>query len=227
MKFIPILFSTPMVQALLEGRKTMTRREADVPNHEHMGRKIMDWGLSKHPWKDDEGQWWYNVQSTVDSYNRLKLKCKWQPGDVLWVRESFIHLPPEYDFALSSLYPYAEGGTFYKADKGHEGPGPWKPSIHMPKSLCRIFLEVTDVRVERLLDISEEDAKAEGAERGILRDGPNTEKGEFHLEYNNMSGHKDGFQFIWQMINGKENWNLNPWVWVISFKQISKPENFI
>ncbi|MHA4844446.1 hypothetical protein ACX0G7_09790 [Flavitalea antarctica] len=240
MKFIPILFSTPMVQAIQAGRKSVTRRimkpqpELRIFQGAVTGKKVKGWQIT------GTDKFW----PTDDTPNTSFLKCPYgQPGDVLWVRET--HYAYGHwscvtdtetgkekwsfkDLTGDSLFNYAyENNPPARIIKGRYGFGWYKrPSLFMPKSACRIFLEVTEVRVERLQDISEEDAKAEGAERGILRDGPNTEKGEFHLEYNNMSDHKDGFQFIWQMINGKESWNLNPWVWVVSFKQISKPENF-
>ena len=94
----------------------------------------------------------------------------------------------------------------------------------MPKEACRIFLKVKSIRVERLQDISEQDAKAEGAPQGIYREGPNVEKGEFQMEYNNHASYKDGFRFIWQTINGRQSWIDNPWVWVIEFERIELTE---
>lgn len=90
----------------------------------------------------------------------------------------------------------------YKADYPNLKIPKWKPGIHMPKEACRIFLKVTEVKVESLQDISQEDAKAEG----VLR--------------------VDLFRDLWKSINGPESWESNPWVWVISFERIKKPENF-
>ena len=137
MKFIPILFSTEMVQAILEGRKRMTRRVLKVkgckpfiPDNSWDIATISKWNKDYHP------------------YGKV--------GDILWVRESF-HL---------SEFPIADGKYSYKASMDNPNAiynkGIWKPSIHMPKEACRLFLQIKDIRVERLQDISEEDAKAEG-----------------------------------------------------------------
>ncbi len=152
----PILFSTPMVQAILDGRKTMTRRI----------RKP----LTLTPYK---------------------------PGDILWVRETW--------------YQHYDGSYAYRAS-APENTG-WKPSIFMPHEAARIFLRVTDVRAERVQDITEEDAKAEGCMPTIL-DGVVfiSAKGEFHAIWDNLNA-KRGF-----------GWDANPWVWVISFEQISEQE---
>lgn len=215
MKTKPILFSTPMVQAILEGRKTQTRRiikgfptSDEAVNLKDIFEHNADYVLAQSP---------YGIV-----------------GDILWVRETWF--PTRYDFKellQSGITSLSKGNIIkYKADNDYDPikdcvGRSWKPSIFMPKEACRLFLEVTKVRVERLQDISERDAKCEGAKKGILREGPNTQKGEFHLELNNHSDYKSGFQFIWQSINGKESWNQNPWVWVYDFKKVERPENFI
>lgn len=97
----------------------------------------------------------------------------------------------------------------------------------MPKEAARIWLRVKEVRVERLQDITEQDAAAEGADKGIFRYGPNTLKHECHLETNNHAHYFDGFKYLWMTINGYESWKQNPWVWVVSFEVLSttgKPE---
>lgn len=224
MKEIPILFRTPMVQAILDGRKTMTRRVnslKSVISHEFKGF-ITFQGHNHAVFVKD------NIQTIV--------KCPYgQPGDILWVRESWNmgtkeELSPDDQWMQrNDGLPKGEWVWVYKAGIKFDfhtqhpewGKKKWKPSIHMPKEACRIWLEVTDVRVERLQEISEADAKAEGSEKGILRDGPNTEKGEFHLEHNIHAWYQTGFKFIWMNINGRESWNANPWVWVVSFKVLS------
>jgi hypothetical protein len=97
----------------------------------------------------------------------------------------------------------------------------WKPSIFMPKAACRIFLEITDVKVERLQDISEEDAINEGVE--LL---PNNRYKYYLSEYFDCINAVHSFQTLWKSINGAESWEANPFVWAIEFKQITKPENF-
>lgn len=104
----------------------------------------------------------------------------------------------------------------------------WKPSLFMPKAACRIFLEVTDVKVERLQDINSEDAKAEGANDWMKVDDMKMMAGLGNwLIPSPFSGHQFGFLSIWCKINGCQSWLDNPWVWVVTFKKIEKPENFI
>lgn len=224
MKEIPILFSTPMVQAILEGKKTQTRRIAAVPVGDHHGIDIMDWHLSKHPYQEN-GKWLYDVQSDVDDHDTFELKPKYgQPGDLLWVRESW--------------FPAAINGN--EVIVGYRGQDPthtnefktdniafyWKqmdkgrmiPSIHMPKEATRIWLQVTDIRVERLRDITEEDAQAEGVEK--IDDIVFCWR-HYAGQYAGCSDAKTSFQSLWQSLNDDESWNINPFVWVISFKVLS------
>lgn len=217
MKEIPILFSTPMVQAILTGRKTQTRRLAEVPVHDHYGTDIMDWGLSKHPYQK-EGKWLYNVQSDVDSCNTFELKAKYgQSGDLMWVRETW-----RYEMGYIGEWPHQEPvGYVYKADED-QYEGKYRPSIHMPKEAARIWLQVTDVRIERLRDISEHGAIAEGVEKRPGT-GRSTQFDYKHYAYE-LSYDVDAkvsFRTLWEKINGADSWQANPWVWVISFKVLS------
>jgi len=180
MNFKPILFSTPMVQAILDGTKTQTRR------------------IVKEP-KGFIGKWLFQ---NVD-YVRTRVKCPYgKVGDVLWVRETFTN---------SEEYPF----IFYKAD-ADDVSIKWKPSIFMPKEACRLFLQVKNIRVERLQDISEQDAIAEGAKHG-----------RFYGLGQIGGSTREGFFELWETINKKGSVNKNPWVWVIEFEKIEKPENFI
>jgi hypothetical protein len=194
MKFIPILFSTPMVQAILEGRKTMTRRVMKGPYMPEADAFVSYGG---------EQIQWIGIRGNV----RLSpwVKCPYgQPGDVLWVRESWCHN------TMPTGWPYhyrAANDTF--SDPENER---WKPSIHMPKAACRIFLEVVSVRVERLQELNRGDAMAEGCPFPNMARGINP---------------KDWFQGLWQSINGPESWQENPWVWVVEFKRVENPENFL
>jgi hypothetical protein len=201
MKHIPILFSTPMVQAILDGRKTMTRRVVKEPHQSWMN-------------EDTNAEWW----SVADNLS------KYQKGDVLWVRETW----QETTWLHSSNDEY---GYIYKAslngkvwecnDEGWK----WRPSLFMPKSACRIFLEVVSVKVERLNEITERDTIAEGIEW--------LNRNEFsgwkvYTDYlATTSNPKVSFQSLWQSIKGADSWQANPFVWCISFKRIDKPENFI
>lgn len=207
MKHIPILFSTEMVQAILDGRKTMTRRAVKLPEN-----------ASDPYWSIDNNEWLF----FKNGWGGNKLKCPYgQLGDVLWVRESWRTVggySEKPDYSVMSKKDFV-----YKANEDWNGP--FKPSIHMPKSACRIFLQVTDVRVERLREISEDDAVAEGANKmyeagfgGFYLDEPEI------IDYD--ADYRTGFKKIWQSINGVASWYANPWVWVISFKRIDKPVNF-
>jgi len=202
MKEIPILFSTPMVQAILEGRKTVTRRIID-PQPES----------SKYPNSILDGFYWRN-KFYLPKYHRkiisLVDNSKYgQPGDVLWVRETWKH----------SDFQNADGPFEFKASMQNPestwNKGIWKPSIHMPKTAARIWLQVDEIKVERLQDITEEDAIAEG----ILK-----EDQHYH-DYNNTVpclGAISSFQSLCESINGGvESWLANPWVWVAKFKVLS------
>lgn len=214
MKIKPILFSTPMVRAILDGRKTQTRRVIKtqpirndcpiIPSEE--------WGFVQRK----------QIQESPARYEIYQSwKCPYgQPGDVLWVRET-------WQPSSSGVYVH------FKADWADEDAGKgWKPSIHMPKSAARIFLQITNVRVERLKDISDEDAKQEGIQE-FTKDGVGFKYGLDGWNWSCMSGspfmcrnREFAFEELWKSINGEQSWDENPWVWVVEFKIIEKPKNF-
>jgi len=145
-----------------------------------------------------------------------------KPGDLLWVRESCLFLQSQ-----------PKSGWIYRAD-GHDDIDEalkreryrWRPSIHMPKVAARIWLEVTDVKVERLQQISKEEAIAEGIlhdEIGFKDYDMAMAKGYGHpdYDYQHVQDAKLSFKSLWQSINGWESWNINPWVWCVSFKVLS------
>jgi hypothetical protein len=210
MKERPILFSAPMVRALLDGTKTQTRRimkPQPIPNEYKPG---------KHWWSCNK------VQMMVDVEDKLQNSIEWEGfcadmcpygkiGDRLWVREAFA-------YGLCTKEPYAYRATHKPSDleEGWDDKIKWTPSIHMPRIASRITLELAGVKVERLQDISEADAKAEGVERhaddGVDYYGP------LH------NGHvcpKYAFARLWECINGFDSWSANPWVWAISFKRVT------
>lgn len=200
MKFIPILFSTPMVKAIQVNRKTMTRRTKGL---DQINECPDDWYFTNMTCTDgDSKEFFFKHKYYQGDGMDLLIPCPYgKVGDVLWVRESF-------------YIGGKEGSTrfyLYKTDVEAEHVRKWKPSIHMPKSACRIFLKITDIKVERLKDISRGDAMQEGCPF------PNIAK-----ETNPVAW----FASLWQSINGFKSWNDNPWVWVISFKRIDKPINF-
>lgn len=224
MKEIPMLFSTEMVQALLAGRKTVTRRIADVPVGDHFGTDIMDWGLSEHP-NLSEGKWMYTVQTDVDDSRTFELKPKYgKAGDLIWCRETWFPAAINGNRVLVGYHEKDPDVTIeittdrveYYWKQLHKGR--MIPSIHMPKEAARIWLQVTDIRVERLQDITEEDAQAEGMEK--MDDSMFPYK-LYSCNTASCIDAKTSFKFLWQGINGDESWNSNPWVWVVSFKVIS------
>lgn len=223
-KEIPILFSTPMVQAILAGRKTMTRR---IIKDKYQPVRVE--AVNEINYLKPKG--WPLLQSE-------EFKDRFCPygkiGDVLYVRETWNLFSNVGDCGVGCEYGCQHGKYVFKASGTWDDEAKWKPSIHMPKAAARIWLEVTDVRVERLQDISEEDAKAEGVQRnceGILSKCPACEdeckaKDEwFHytrdLDDFPAFSAKESFESLWQSINGAASWNANSFVWVVSFKVLS------
>lgn len=196
----PILFSTPMVQAILEGRKTQTRRGVKFPKDFVGGNAIFDnqpFGLK---------------YESTDFLGCLKrLFPKWQIGDVLWVRETW---------TLSELnIKYRADGEFNQEDYELGVVNKWKPSIFMPREAARIFLKVTNIRVERLQDITEEDAVNEGISfnSNSIQSGYGVSGSTVHVSA------ISAFKALWQKINGVESWDENPWLWVIEFETCERP----
>lgn len=215
MKEIPILYSTPMVQAKLARRKTQTRRLIKPKSPEDMALLInMEAGV--------------NVEKSKEEL--IRCSCPYgKPGDLLWGRETALFLPSQ-----------PQPGWIYKADVDNDMEAElrskgfkWKPCIHVPKVAARIWDRVIDVRIERLQEISEEDAIAEGVESWIderLKSRPvryrvyepNDDPGAMY-----SSTAYDSYLTLWQSLHGIESWNSNPWVWVIVSHQLSitgKPE---
>jgi hypothetical protein len=204
----PILFSAPMIRALLDGRKTQTRRIA----------KLNDAGRVKLPGSPKN---WH-----PDDPNAAMACPYGQPGDRLWVRETFYCDDFEYPHGprerlKSELYYRA---TDCLAD-GRTLPGfalesfvpPWRPSIHMPRWASRITLEITDVRVERLNAISEADAIAEGL---IYRPAIEAWSASSSDAWPTFRDPRRSFAGLWESINGQGSWDANPWVWAITFRRI-------
>ncbi|MBN8665798.1 MAG: hypothetical protein J0L83_14550 [Chitinophagales bacterium] len=213
MKAIPILFSTPMVQAILDGRKTQTRRVVKPQPLTH-GRTDSRVRIYQRGEKWEVADTFSNDGfSCLDSF-----KCPYgQPGDVLWVRESFNRI--EYRGSIEYVYK-AEPSI----DPCKNKFSSYDPSIHMPKAACRLFLQVKSVRVERLQDISEDDAIAEGigTTNGIPV-GMTSHYIDYLDEKNCYSSSINSFKSLWQSIKGPESWDANPWVWVVEFERIEKP----
>lgn len=221
LRFHPILFSTPMVKAILDGRKTMTRRKFKPKDEPYLinGKSFINYSDSfgwnvKYKIQDNPGR--FEITQTF--------KCPYgKIGDILWVRETWQYTDSSLNFQPG--YVYKATDPDWETMEGWK----WKPSIFMPKAACRIFLEITDIRVERLQDVSEEDAINEGVEfhKPVPGDGLicyknyTSPKTPFYGDNAKLS-----FQTLWQSINGLESGEVNPFVWVVSFKQITKPINF-
>lgn len=215
MKEIPILFSTAMVQAILEGRKSQTRRpikpQAMV---DEKGRLI---------WKNAPAGKTKEIEKGLPMSYGLKDYCPYgKPGDILWVRETWSpDLAGDGENGYVEYIKYAADGTRLPVSwlKDYDGFKN-RPGIHMNKEYARIWLQVTDIRVERLQDISEDDAKVEGVNTHITELGPSYF--DYETGYNNgLFDARDSFRTLWRKINGAESWNTNPWVWAISFKVLS------
>lgn len=234
----PILFSAPMVRAILEGRKTVTRRAIKVQPHIDVSGNFCV-GNSNY------GQDGYGNPVTKHFVNGC---CPYgKLGDRLWVRETFALLGnedgccidwhdnlvkgdergaariyrascPLGDYGLNQIPAKAE----WKPDtEAMEYDGAWRPSIHMPRWASRILLEITDVRVERLQDITEAQAKAEGvrpmrygSDTWVSREGP----GNLVTPWPTA---KEAFGDLWNSINGPHAWEANPWVWCVSFQRVT------
>ncbi|SOD42428.1 hypothetical protein [Nitrosovibrio sp. Nv4] len=203
MKERPILFSAPMVRALLEGRKTQTRRIVKGAALEWLAPGM------------------FTCECVASPENHL---CPHgRPGDRLWVKETWQVFRPGSETPILGRMKEQPGGIVcmsYAASEDErvaEYPhakrfnGPWRPSIFMPRWASRILLEITDIRVERLQDISEEDAIAEGVQI--------TDEWTGCAEDLNGS-HVQAYRHLWESINGAGSWDANPWVWVVEFKRI-------
>lgn len=205
----PILFNSDMVRAILEGRKMVTRRiiKQDKIN------AVMNSPARKENPKIPDANF---INCLVDA--------PYQRGDILYVRETWQYLYEldgnEQIIEGTGRYYYAATDTFifdtYVDSQGislHKIP--WRPSIHMPKKAARIWLQVTDVRAERLHNLTNRDAKKEG----------------IHVETDNSGiAHRAAFMRLWDSTIRKLDvdrygWNANPWVWVIEFERCEKPEN--
>lgn len=203
MKERPILFSAPMVRALLAGTKTQTRRVARTENT--MGRVSI---LALR-----QGKKHAPVYLLPEHKAEAAACCPYgQPGDRLWVREAWFD-------AASALHSC----VLYRASDDHQGNAvTWRPSIHMPRWASRITLEITSVRVEPLQAISDADCIAEGIER--YSDGCGWKRGALQGDQNlvdRTAFPRLAYQSIWESIHGPDSWAANPWVWVVEFRRLS------
>lgn len=240
MKERPILMSAPMVRALLDGSKSQTRRSLKIKARDlhsestflHGGCAAVALGLgagSIGEFREQDGRWF-----GLSGYRTVvSIECPYgQPGDRLWVRETFRQAYEKTSFSAGIVYradaPKALGMDEY-SDR-HT----WKPSIFMPRAASRITLEITDVRVERLQSISEVDARAEGIhwfEPGAARISTGGQLVQYKSAPGGFNFNADGsgmdfgtaveaYGALWENINGPGSLAENPWVWVIAFKRV-------
>jgi len=192
----PIIFSTPMVQAILDGKKTQTRRVIKID--------------------DAPENWKISIAGTsivrTEPYD-VKLP-RYAAGDILYVRETWADVFGKYEYRAD----YSESENTYRVKRYGTTIAKWRPSIHMPREAARIFLRVKTVRVERLQDITPKDAWDEGCRIG------NSFPWEEHIPELQQQCRDILFKSLWNSINEKRGygWDTNPWVWVYEFEKINK-----
>ncbi|HFE9007263.1 hypothetical protein WDU18_20250 [Klebsiella pneumoniae] len=244
MKERGMIFNSEMVRAILDGRKTQTRRIMKVqPESNQLGLLLIT-DSTKH---SDIGKYHWAESNATGNHVRSKLFSSpfGAVGERIWVRETWATLGNEDGCYVDwednlckgdersaariyrasceqrpgdyGLWSIPDDAYWKPHTKEHKFEGAWRPSIHMPRWASRILLEITDVRVERLNAISEEDARAEGIiDGGCLNCGEPEPCGCANPEPDAT----DAFAYLWQSIYGQESWNANPWVWVISFERV-------
>lgn len=222
----PILFSGAMVRAILDGRKTVTRRIVKARNESALA------AADVFAFDPDRGEW-----EMGETHQGVVASCGWlrcpygAPGEHLWVRETWGARDARGFFAerIDEIDEDTDDEIVFRATCGHDMPshGRWFPSIHMPRWASRITLEVFSVRVERLQEITEADARAEGVAEGLI---PADDAGPVRVGY--VLGDEDGrcllhvtprdaFAVGWDSINGKRAaWSTNPWVWRVEFRRV-------
>lgn len=213
MKERPILFSSDMVRAILEGRKTQTRRV--IKPQPYLDR-------SEGSLHDYDFFCWDKSKDVCQPSDMLVHCPHGQVGDQLWVRETWRMNGNEHDYAMMD-----KSRVYYRADESWNKAPKWKPSIFMPRWASRIQLDIAKVRVERLQDISEDDACAEGimpiapGYEDIMYSQPNAD-GKLTVTREPI----EAFKTLWDSINAKRgySWNSNPWVWVVDFQVLESTQ---
>lgn len=222
----PILFSAPMIRAILAGVKTQTRRVVKLPHENPLGKWEPTTFGGPNGGRTRKGETIPERAALWHTRTGESISPRFLVGDRLWVRETW-RAELSWQTSKPSDIP-AEAAIFYEADgqqrnngMGCKFRGKLRPSMFMPRWASRITLEITGVRVERLQDISEADARAEGAPIAEFEEA-------FSIPPSMMTqggfpnrAHRYGFQKVWGAINGADSWHANPWVWRISFKRVT------
>lgn len=222
MRLRPILMQPAMVRQARDYVKTETRRLSGL---DEVNQDPGSWKFTGFEGPDKQGRLVAIFEDANGFPFVVRVPCPYgMPGDLLWVRET--------------TAPWGDGKYAYFADGFKKRDGEWvldtpnkfhdqevvkkwTPSIHMPYEAARYFLHLTGLRAERVQDITEDGAQAEGAERGILR--PYGLK-SWQLELNNHATYLDGFRYLWFTINSPADWERNPWVWVLKFRRETNPQ---
>lgn len=248
-KEIPILFSTDMVKAIMADRKTETRRSRGLYNinlpvwiGSYTPPEKLTYNTEVRSGKRTLGAWFSSI--TFPGTGRF-INCPYgQPGDILWVRETWA------DASLGK--PLSPATVSFKADYSietinlPENKGIWKPSIHMPKAAARIWLGVKDLSLQRVQELTVDQIKAEGVRIPIDKGGVVFNISDDHSAFNYLSAdywvstttpeertallYRAFWAELWVSINGPASWHQNPWVWVVKFKVLSttgRPQNTI
>jgi len=229
----PILFQTEMVKAILEGKKTQTRRTRGLDS---INADPNFWNRKGDPRKNTVRLWdstkesnpnplaiSFGFKDPIDAITYIK-SVYGKPGDLLWVKESFTKTPDfGYAYKANLSADSEDLRKDYLKTKGNEW-AKWKSSFHMPKAAARVWLMVEDIRVERLWDITEADAKAEGVE--YIESDNFFQKGWKNynltdLDDPNFHTALLSFESLWLKIKGEESFQSNPWLWVIQFRVLS------
>lgn len=235
-RVLPILFNTDMVRAVLDGRKTVTRRV--VKQQQFMGLlpdKCKN-GTPEEFLKEKK----YMFKPYCDMTDVELIKTSYNPpyhtDDVLYVRETWAPIHPDKESNEVCGYIYKEDSLEeydkrYPDGEDYQWGGKWHPSIHMPKKAARIWLKVKDVRTERLQEITEEQAKAEGAKQCYEQINTIENRPVTYIAEDGNGYYSLGFKSIWNSTIKKSDldrygWDASPWVWVIEFERCEKPEGW-
>lgn len=214
----PILFSTPLVRPTIDGYKTVTRRLRGLKVINEIPGEWVYIGGAANMGRDLEiidGKQEANFYNTSTGAEERILCPYGAPGDTLWVRETFVPLTNGYGYKADGLI---RCGKIPGTKEYYQPRMTWKPGIHMTRKASRITLELLKVDVQRAHDITEEEAKLEGVQRGKFGDYVRNEPTLVQCTDGQYGTFYDGFKYTWMTLNGRESWEKNPWVWRLHFK---------
>lgn len=233
MRVLPILFNTEMVRAILDGRKSCTRRIIKLQPQSRLcytfaGSDCGTWGYPSKSAHEIWGDEYRLPEDITDEELKRRWRAPYHTRDILYVRETWHKYTKRIGKGEGCHFAEFYG---YKASvaNSEDANEPWKPSIHMPKEAARIWLKVTDVKVERLQDITSKEAKNEGV-GNLFYDAIGYSDKDYGTEVDPEYGiTREQFAWLWESTIKKSDldrygWQANPWVWVIEFERCEKPE---